>query len=57
MCQGCRHQLTLPGGGIDATGDPDRRAAHRNLAIALRDVFDSARRRSRTTSVAGAAPL
>jgi ribosome-associated translation inhibitor RaiA len=38
-------QLTLPGGEIDATGDPSHRAAYRDVGVALRDVFDSSRRR------------
>jgi len=37
-------QVTLPGDEIDATGDPAHRATHRNVAVALRDVFDSTRR-------------
>jgi ribosome-associated translation inhibitor RaiA len=37
-------QLTLPGGEIDATGDPVHCAEHRDVAVALRDVFDSTRR-------------
>src|SRR5689334_20751887 len=39
-----RIDLTLPGGEIAVTRTPSQRAEYRDIQVALRDAFDSARR-------------
>ena len=40
-----RIQIGLPGGEVDVSTDPAQSHAHADIRVALRDAFDSARRR------------